>query len=58
MKKQTHRNREQTSGYQCGEGKGRGNIGVEVQTIMHKISYNYKWSITFKNCEFTVMIHL
>ena len=27
-KKQIHRYREQTSGYQWGEGKGRGNIGV------------------------------
>ena len=41
-KKQTSRYREQTSGYQWGEKRGRGNIGVrnyEVQTIRHKISY-------------------
>ena len=36
----THRYREQTSGYQGGEEKG--NIGVgdeEVQTVKYKISY-------------------
>ena len=36
----THRYREQISGYQWGEGKG--NIGVgdeEVQTVTYKISY-------------------
>ena len=27
-KKQIHRYREQTSGYQWGQGRGRGNIGV------------------------------
>ena len=27
-KKQTHRRREQTSGYQWGEGRGRRNLGV------------------------------
>ena len=27
-KKQTHRYRDQTSGYQWGDGRGRGNIGV------------------------------
>ena len=40
-KKQTHRYREQTSGYQWGEGRGRCKIGVrdyEVQTIMYKIN--------------------
>ena len=25
---ESHRYREQTSGYQCGEGRGRDNIGV------------------------------
>ena len=47
QKKQTHRHREQTSGYQWGEGSGerevgRGKIGVgeqEVQTIRYKISF-------------------
>ena len=41
-KKETHRYREQTSGYQWGEGRGRGNIGVrngKVQTIRYKITY-------------------
>ena len=28
-RKQIHRYREQTHGYQCGEGKGRGNVGLE-----------------------------
>ena len=40
-KKQTHICREQTSGYQWGEGRGRGNIGVgdkEVQTTMYKMN--------------------
>ena len=27
-KKQTHRYREQTSGYQCGKGRGRGKTGI------------------------------
>ena len=30
-KKQTHRYREQTSGYPSGKGRGRGNIGVSVK---------------------------
>ena len=41
-KRQTHRYREQTSGYQGGEGRARGNTGVgdeEVQTVRYKISY-------------------
>ena len=40
-KKQTHRYREQTSGYQLGEERERGKIGVgdeEVQTTMYKIN--------------------
>ena len=63
-KKQTHRYREQTSGYYW----GRGNIGVgewEIQTMGCKIGSwlycttwgiepifcnNYKWKVTFKNC--------
>ena len=39
---QIHRYREQTSGYQWGEGRGEGQIGVgdsEVQTIRYKRSY-------------------
>ena len=65
-KKQTHKYRKQTSGYQWWEGKG--NIGVgewEVQTIGCKIGSrmycttrgiqptfynNCKWNVTFKNC--------
>ena len=31
-KMQSHRYREQTSGYQWGEGKGKGNIGVGEKT--------------------------
>ena len=41
-RKKTHGYREQTSGYQWEEGRGRGIIGVEdweVQTIRDKISY-------------------
>ena len=41
-KKQSHRYREQTSSYQWGEERGKGNIGVgdqEVQVITYKISY-------------------
>ena len=39
--KETYRYREQTSGYQWGEGTGEGKISVrnsEVQTIMHQIN--------------------
>ena len=39
-KKQTHRYREQTNGYQWGEGRGRGNKGRGSQTITYKISHN------------------
>ena len=38
-KKQTHRYREQTSGYQCGEGTGEGQYGDggwEVQIIRYR----------------------
>ena len=38
-KKQTHTYKGQTSGYQCGKGRARGKIGVEVQTTMYKKSY-------------------
>ena len=39
--KQTYRHREQTSGYQWREGRGRGKLGVgvqEIQITMYKIS--------------------
>ena len=37
---QTHRYREQTSGYPQGEGRGNMEVGKwEVQTIMYKINY-------------------
>ena len=42
-KKQIHNSKEQTSGYQWGEGRGSGKIGVgdqEVQTLRYKINYN------------------
>ena len=41
-KKETHRYREQTSGYYWGEGSGEGQYRVgdeEIQTIRYKISY-------------------
>ena len=41
-KKQTHTYREQTSGYQWSQRRGRGNIwggDEEVQSITYKISY-------------------
>ena len=41
-KKQTHRYREQTNGYQWGEGRGKALWRIraqEVQTIICKISY-------------------
>ena len=41
-KKQTHRYREQCSGYQWGDEKGRGSTEVgeqEIQAIRYKISY-------------------
>ena len=40
-KKQTHRYREQTRGYQWGEGRWEGQVGVgesQVQAIIYKIS--------------------
>ena len=40
-KVQTHRNRKQTSAYQCGERRRRCNVWVwdqEVQTVRYKIS--------------------
>ena len=36
-RKQTHRYREQTRGYQWGEGRGRCHIGIEVQDTVDKI---------------------
>ena len=36
-RKQTHRYREQTRGYQWGEGSGRCHIGIEVQDTVDKI---------------------
>ena len=55
-KKQTHRYRGQTSGFQQKDGRRELR---EMQTIRCKISYgmqeifynNYKWSTTFKSCE-------
>ena len=45
--KNTHRDREQTSGYQWGEGRGRGTIGVgdsEIQTInIYKINKQQRY---------------
>ena len=39
-KKNAHRYREQTSGCQWGDGRGRGNLGEsEVQTIRYRTSY-------------------
>ena len=39
-RKQTHRYREQISGYQCGERNREGQIvDYKVQTTMYKISY-------------------
>ena len=41
-KQQTHRYREQTSGYHWGEGREEGEIGEgekKVQTVRYKISY-------------------
>ena len=40
-KKQTHRYREKTSGYQWGDGCGEGQDsgrGLEIQTVLYKIS--------------------
>ena len=40
-KKQTHRYRERTSGYQRGEGRGEGQYGgrvLRVQSILYKIN--------------------
>ena len=40
-KKQTHGYREQTSGYQWGDGSGEGQDsgrGLEMQTVLYKIS--------------------
>ena len=59
-KKQTHRYREQTSGYQWGWGSGRYKLlGVSLATRMYCTTWgiepifcnNYKWSIILKNCE-------
>ena len=37
-KKQTHRYREQTSGYQCGEGKGEGqDRGMGLRAMNHYV---------------------
>ena len=37
-KNQTHRYREQTSGYQLGQGKGEGEEIKEVQVAMYEIN--------------------
>ena len=36
-KKQAHRYREQTSGYQWGEGGGRGKLGLGIQGDYYKM---------------------
>ena len=45
-KKQTHRYRKKTSGYQWGEGRGRGKLGgwdIEIKTAMYKIDKQQKY---------------
>ena len=44
--KQTHRYREQTSGYQWGDGSGEGQDsgrGLAIQTVLSKISKYFKY---------------
>ena len=59
---QTHRHREQSSGYQWGEGSREGQDRgrrLRAATKIHRTAQgmkpvfcnNYNWSIIFKNCE-------
>ena len=56
-KKQTHRYREQTSGYQCGWGEWDGQtLGCKIGSRMYRTTWgiepifcnNCEWSVTFK----------
>ena len=49
-KKQTHRCREQISGYQWGKEEGMGNIGVRRKKGSYGIIWNHMCE-TFKNCK-------